>query len=50
MDRAKSIYGLSAQHTFHPNLMLQANYGFLVDKTSADERYHTVDLQLYWRF
>lgn len=47
---AKSIYGLSAQHMFHPNLMLQANYGFNVNKTVADEHYSTIDLQLYWRF
>lgn len=49
-DGAHAIYGFSAQHTLHPNLMLQANYGFNVDKRKADERYHAVDLQLYWRF
>ena len=49
-DGAHAIYGLSAQHTPHPNLMVQANYGFNVDHTKADDRYHTVDLQLYWRF
>ena len=49
-DGAKSLYGLSAQHTLHPNLMLQANYAFAVDKTADDTRYHNVDVQLYWRF
>lgn len=49
-DGSHAIYGLSAQHMPHPNIMLQANYGFNVDRTKTDERYHTVDLQLYWRF
>lgn len=49
-DAAKSLYGLSAQYMFFPNLMLQANYDFNVNKTAQDECYHTVDLQLYWRF
>ena len=49
-DNAHSIYGVSAQYHFHPNLMLQLNYGFHVNKTAEDERYHAVDLQCYWRF
>lgn len=50
-DAAKTIYELSAQHYFDKNLMLQANYGFNADKSSALGRYyHTIDLQLYWRF
>ena len=49
-DNAHSIYGLSLQYNFHPNFMLQANYGFHHDKTSADTKYHAVDVQCYWRF
>ena len=49
-DGAHSQYGLSLQHTLYPNLMFQANYLFHVDKTAADTRYHTLDLQAYWRF
>ena len=49
-DNAHSIYGVSAQYHFHPNLMLQLNYGFHVNKTAEDERYHALDLQCYWRF
>ena len=45
-----AIYGLSLQHMPHPDLMVQANYGYNVDKTKADERYHNMDIQLYWRF
>lgn len=46
-----AIYGLSAQHMFHPNLMLQLNYGYNVDKAAkTDTHYHSADLQLYWRF
>lgn len=47
---AKSLYGFSAQHTLHPNFMLQANYCFVDDHTADDPHYHNVDLQLYWRF
>lgn len=47
----KSIYGLSANYRFLPNLMLQANYAYTFDKnTTADHHYNTVDMQLYWRF
>ena len=49
-DNAHSIYGLSAQYSFHPNLMLQLNYGFHTNKTAADDKYHTIDMQCYWRF
>ncbi|MBO4907021.1 MAG: porin [Bacteroidaceae bacterium] len=50
-DNAKTIYALSAQHNFDRNLMLQANYGFNADKSASLGRYyHTLDLQLYWRF
>ncbi len=47
----KSIYGLSANYQFLPNLKLPANYTFTFDKnTTADRHYNTADLQLYWRF
>jgi len=49
-DNGKSIYGITAQHSIYTNLMLQANYGYNVNKTAADQHYHTIDLQLYWRF
>lgn len=50
-DHSKNIYGLSLQHTLHPNLMLQLNYGYNVRKTAGDkQRYSDLDLQLYWRF
>ncbi|MBE6287816.1 MAG: porin [Mediterranea massiliensis] len=47
----KSLYCLSANYYFTKNLKLQANYSYTYDKsTSADRRYNTLDLQLYWRF
>ncbi len=49
-DNAHSIYGLSAQYSFHANLMFQANYGFHVNQAAEDKRYHSADLQVYWRF
>lgn len=49
-DMAHAIYGISAQHSLHPNLMFQANYGFNIDRNNAEKNYHNVDLQLYWRF
>ena len=49
-DRAHSQYGLSIQHSLYTNLMFQANYLFHVNKNAADEKYHTADIQVYWRF
>ena len=50
-DNAKSLYGLSLQHTPHPNLMIQANWYFADDRTAkTDQNYHNVDIQAYWRF
>lgn len=50
-ETQKSIYGLSANYRFLPNLMLQANYAYTFDKnTTNDHHYNTVDMQLYWRF
>ena len=49
-DSARQIYGVSAEHRFHPNVMLQANYAFNNDHLSADRHYHSFDMQLYWRF
>ena len=50
-DNAHSIYGLSAQHSLHKNLMLQLNYGFHARATAGSKRhYNTADVQLYWRF
>jgi len=49
-DNAKSFYGLSVQHTPHPNLMVQANWAFADDRTATDRHYHNVDVQCYWRF
>lgn len=45
-----SLYGLSLQHTPHPNLMLQANWAFADNRAAADRHYHNVDIQIYWRF
>ena len=49
-DGAHSQYGLSVQHSLFTNLMFQANYAFHVNKNAADTRYHTADIQVYWRF
>lgn len=50
-DFAKSFYGLSLQHHFHPNLMLQANWYYADDRPAVKDRhYHLVDIQCYWRF
>ena len=50
-DHARSLYGLSAQHTLHPNLMLQFNYDYAVAAAAAAKRRsNNFDLQLYWRF
>ncbi|MBQ7444102.1 MAG: porin [Bacteroidaceae bacterium] len=49
-DCAKSLYGLSLQHTPHPNFMLQANWAFADDRAAADRHYHNVDIQVYFRF
>lgn len=48
---ARSLYELTANHYFFPNLLLQANYAFVADKTSSlGSYYHSLDVQLYWRF
>ena len=49
-DGAHSQYGLSVQHSLFTNLMFQANYAVHVNKNAADTRYHTADIQVYWRF
>lgn len=64
-DGSRAIYGLSAQHMPHPNVMLQANYGLnavraleqpqyhslpMAKATTVTKRFSTFDLQLYWRF
>ena len=49
-DSANSIYALSANYYFYKNFKLQANYNFIHNKQAADPNYHTVDLQVYWRF
>lgn len=49
-DGAHSQYGLSVQHSLFTDLMFQANYAFHVNKNAADTRYHTADIQVYWRF
>lgn len=47
----KSIYGLSANYYFLPNLKLQVNYTHTFDKAaSGDPHYNVGDVQLYWRF
>ncbi|MBP5770802.1 MAG: porin [Bacteroidaceae bacterium] len=48
---ARSLYELAANYYFHPNLMLQANYAYHVDKSrQGDQRFNSLDVQLYWRF
>lgn len=47
---ARQMYCVSAEHRFHPNVMLQANYVFNDDHLAADRYYHSFDVQLYWRF
>lgn len=52
-NSAHQMYCISAEHLFHPNIKLQANYAFHHQKDTAPydlRRYHTADLQLYWRF
>lgn len=47
---AHNMYGLSVQHSLFTNLMFQANYNFHVNNNAEDTRYHTADVQVYWRF
>lgn len=47
----KSIYGISANYYFYKNLKLQANYNYIEDNCSMnDKHYNAFDMQLYWRF
>ena len=50
-DASQTMYGLSAQHYLHPNLMLQFNYDYnIAQSVVGKQRYNTFDLELYWRF
>ncbi len=50
----RTLYFLTANYRFCPNLMLQANLGYVDDRAAraarADGSYPTADLQLYVRF
>lgn len=50
-DTQKQLYSLALNYSILKNLMIQTNYTFTHDKSTAnDGHFNTIDMQLYWRF